>query len=235
VLSYQRLRKRLHLWLHVIVPSLGDDWMLMTSCSLPNMFLVWSHVYIIYLHICYFNTTLWSHISILHEPYRGHHTCVCLLCVRASVCVPMCVRLCLCVSVFVCVSLCLCVCPCVCLRLCVSMSFSVSVSVCVSFCLCASVCLLRLLRNGYHGNSGKYYAQRILAVVGRNYVFKLFFIVKNNCKYKKDPSNTHPAICSSNYGAWRLTHPSGSQEELHVTPKLLQILLLTVSSLCTLV
>jgi hypothetical protein len=40
--------------------------------------------------------------------------------------------------------------------------------------------------------SGKYYAQRILAVVRKNYVFKLF-------------------------SAWRLAHPGGRKEELRVT------------------
>jgi hypothetical protein len=39
--------------------------------------------------------------------------------------------------------------------------------------------------------SGKYYAQCVLAVVRKNYVFKVF-------------------------GAWRLAHPGGSKKELDV-------------------
>jgi Na+/H+ antiporter NhaD/arsenite permease-like protein len=60
-----------------------------------------------------------------------------------SVCVAICV--CLCVSVFLCVSVCLCVSACLYVR--------------VSVCLCAIAMVI----------SGKYYAQHILAVVGRKY------------------------------------------------------------------
>jgi hypothetical protein len=52
-------------------------------------------------------------------------------------------------------------------------------------------------------------------------VFKLFSLL-----WEKDWSY---------YGEWRLAHPSLSLEELYVTRKLLQILLLTVSSIFTLV
>jgi hypothetical protein len=45
--------------------------------------------------------------------------------------------------------------------------------------------------------SEKYYAQRILAVVRKNYVFKLFFIVWKNCKYNIGLGNAHPAFCNT--------------------------------------
>jgi hypothetical protein len=72
------------------------------------------------------------------------------------------------------VSMCLCVCPCVSACVCVSMSACVSISVCVCPCFCVPVsvcvhvfvcvCAITMVI------SGKYYAQRILAVVRRNYV-----------------------------------------------------------------
>ena len=70
---------------------------------------------------------------------------VCVLCVRACMCV--CVRACVCVRVHVCVCVCMCacmhVCACVCVRacVCVCMCVRVSMCVCASACMCVCVCV----------------------------------------------------------------------------------------------
>jgi hypothetical protein len=66
------------------------------------------------------------------------------------------------------------------------------------------------------------------------------FIIRSNTLHTRDAMDIGLTLMSlfgdiEHYGVWRLAHPSGSQEELYVTRKLLQILLLTVSSICTLV
>jgi hypothetical protein len=102
------------------------------------------------------------------------------VCVLVSGCVPVCVCLCACVCpclylyVHECVSMCLCLCPCVCVCPCFCVCVRPCACVCVRarVCPCVSVCLCAIKMV----ISGKYYAQRILAVV-RNYVLHTFVTV----------------------------------------------------------
>jgi hypothetical protein len=95
----------------------------------------------------------------------GVSVCVCVR-VRVSGCVPVCLceRPCVCPCVRVPNAVCACVsvCPCVwvCARVCLF------VCLCVSLCLCAITMVI----------SGKYCAQRILAVVRSNYVLEFGYL-----------------------------------------------------------
>jgi hypothetical protein len=75
---------------------------------------------------------------------------------------------CVCVSALVCVRVCLCLC----VRVCVCVHVSGCVPVYVCLCACVSLCLCAVTMV----ISGKYYAQRILAVVRRNYVLQILLL-----------------------------------------------------------
>jgi hypothetical protein len=88
--------------------------------------------------------------------------CVCV-CLWVSVWAPLCVSACPCLCVFVCPCARPCMCVPVCPRIWMRPRVCLFVSLCVSVCLCAITMVI----------SGKYYAQRILAAVRRNYVLHI--------------------------------------------------------------
>jgi hypothetical protein len=134
---------------------------------------------------------VYNTITALLKQYYMYRTSVfmglCLfvyVCVRVSI--SVCVRVCLCLGVSVCLRerplVCLCVRPCFCVylccvcpctRVCVCPCVRPRVSVCarVSVFLCVKTMVI----------SGKDYAQRILAVVRKNYVLNVLLLTVSTC------------------------------------------------------